>query len=223
MGSGKSKTVPIQGREFRVREDEPVDWFEDLYSASDTEGGGVPWASMETHPCFARWLQGHELRGAGASALVVGCGMGDDAIELERRGFAVTAFDVSASAVAYCKQRFPESSVDFLQADLFDPPAQWSASFDFVLEIYTVQAVPPRYESIAIENIAGFVAPRGRALVVAEVGEGERSFEQGPPWLLKADHVEAFAAHGLRVEERHVGEPDANGSTSYVTTFLRDA
>ncbi|MEM6991054.1 MAG: class I SAM-dependent methyltransferase [Myxococcota bacterium] len=215
------KRIPIKGKELSIREDEPVGWFEDLYSAADTEGQGVPWASMETHAAFTAWLHTHPLEGAGASALVVGCGMGDDAIELESRGFAVTAFDVSASAIAYSKERFPATAADFVQADLFDPPAEWRAKYDFVLEIYTVQAVPPIYETKAIANIAAFVAPGGRALVVAEVGAGERSFEKGPPWLLTPQHVEAFASHGLRVEERHVEPREDEGAALYVTTFAR--
>ena len=223
MSNDKIKKVPIKGKaELYIRESEPLGWFEDLYSASDTHGEGVPWASMETHASFTAWLETHPLDGENKSALVVGCGMGDDALELESRGFDVTAFDVSDSAIRYCKERFPDSGVNFLQADLFEPPAQWARSFDFVLEIYTVQAVPPVYESTAISNIAEFVAPGGRALVIAEVGAGERSFEQGPPWLLTPAHVETFSSHGLKIEERHVGETDANGMTGYVTTFKRE-
>lgn len=222
MSTGKVKKIPIGGKvDLYIREGEPLDWFEDLYSASDTNGEGVPWASMETHPSFAAWLETHHLESEKRSALVVGCGMGDDAIELELRGFEVTAFDVSDSAIRYCKERFPDSRVNFVQADLFDPPAEWAGSFDFVLEIYTVQAVPPVYESTAIRNIAGCVAPGGRALVVAEVGAGERSFEQGPPWLLTPEHVESFVSHDLNIEERHVGSTDENGMTSYITVFTR--
>ena len=43
-----------------------------------------------------------------------GCGMGDDAIELERLGFVVTAFDVSHTAIKLCKERFPQSKVSFV-------------------------------------------------------------------------------------------------------------
>lgn len=144
MTKGKVKTISIGGdQDIQIRQDEPLGWFEDLYGSSDTAGDGVPWANMETHPAFAEWLGTHDLVGGGKSALVVGCGMGDDAVELEARGFDVTAFDVSDSAIKYCKERFPRSGAEFVQADLFDPPAIWTASFDFVLEIYTVQAVPP--------------------------------------------------------------------------------
>jgi hypothetical protein len=29
-------------------------------------------------------------------------------------------------------------------ADLFNPPSEWKHHFDFVLEIYTIQALPPK-------------------------------------------------------------------------------
>jgi len=222
MTNDKVKTISIDGkRDLHIREDEPLGWFEDLYAASDTEGDGVPWASMETHRSFAEWLGTHHLDGKEKSALVVGCGMGDDALELESRGFDVTAFDVSDSAINYCKERFPDSGVGFVQADLFDPPTKWAENFDFVLEIYTVQAVPPAYEAKAIRNIAGFVAPGGLLLVIAEVGTGERSFEKGPPWLLTPEHVESFVSHDLRVVDRHVSQRGDDGGTSYTTTFER--
>ncbi|MEM7435508.1 MAG: class I SAM-dependent methyltransferase [Myxococcota bacterium] len=220
--TGRTKTVSIEGQgDLRIREDEPLSWFEELYGASDTDGGGVPWASMQTHPLFAAWLGTLDLEGQGKSALVVGCGMGDDAIELEARGFDVTAFDVSPSAIAYCKKRFPESKVEFVQADLFDPPSPWKHHFDFVLEIYTVQAVPPSYEDAAIRNIAQFVARGGELLVIAVVGSDERSFDDGPPWLLTPGHVQSFASHGLHVAGQQIGESESGETASYTTSFRR--
>ncbi|MEM7138029.1 MAG: class I SAM-dependent methyltransferase [Myxococcota bacterium] len=218
--TNRTKTVSIGGQaDLRIREDEPLSWFEELYGASDTDGGGVPWASMQTHPLFGAWLDKHDLDGRGKSALVVGCGMGDDAIELEARGFDVTAFDVSPSAIAYCKKRFSDSKVAFVQADLFDPPSHWKGHFDFVLEIYTVQAVPPSYEETAIRNIAGFVARSGALLVIAGVGGNERSFEDGPPWLLTPGHVQSFASRGLRVAGQEIRTNDSGSSASYTTNF----
>ncbi len=205
-----------------IQEDQPTDWFEPLYSNANKDGGGVPWANMKTHPCFANWLGQNPQNGEGKLALVVGCGMGDDAIELESLGFHVTAFDVSATAVEYCKERFPQSKVKFEQADLLEVQPQWQRKFDFVLEIYTVQALPPKYEKELIQNISDFVAPGGQLLVVAEVGNEQRSFDNGPPWILTPGHIDSFVSCGLTVqgkivEESHLG----NVKDIYVTTFNR--
>lgn len=206
-----------------VREERPTDWFEPLYARSGTHGQGVPWANMKTHPAFHNWLGRHPLDGSGKSALVVGCGMGDDAIELESLGFAVTAFDVSQTAIAYCKKRFPDSKVNFVQADLFAPHPDWIRRFDFVLEIYTIQALPPKYEEEVIRNIAEFVAPDGELLVIANVDTQARTIEKGPPWLLTPDHIDAIALHGFHVDKQHVETPKDvhDGRGIYVTAFRR--
>ena len=207
--------------QYSVQEDQPSNWFEPLYASSDTNGEGVPWANMDTHPSFGRWLTKNPVEGDGKSALVVGCGMGDDAIELEALGFQVTAFDVSETAIKFCKERFPQSKVEFLRADLLENLPQWRQQYDFVLEIFTVQALPPKYEKELIQNISDFVAPDGQLLVIAEVGKEERSFESGPPWLLTSQHIDSFVSCGLKVVEKHV-EQDSSSigeQGTYVTTF----
>jgi len=209
--------------QFSVQEDQPSNWFEPLYAGSDVYGEGVPWANMETHPSFGRWLSKNPLKGEGKSALVVGCGMGDDAIKLEALGFQVTAFDVSATAIKFCKERFPHSKVEFLCADLFENPHQWQHQFDFVLEIFTVQALPPKYERETIGKISDFVAPGGVILVIALVGIEERSFENGPPWLLTSKHIDSFVSCGLKVLGKYVerGSLKADEPDTYVTSFKR--
>ena len=206
---------------FSIQEDKPADWFEPLYAGSNTEGDGVPWANMDTHPSFKRWLQRNPLTGNSKKALVVGCGMGDDAIELERLGFQVTAFDVSDTAIKLCKERFAQSKVNFVAADLLQSQEQWHKGFDFVLEIYTVQALPPKYEDLLIANIASFVANSGQLLVVAEVSKADREFVNGPPWLLTPSHIDSFVSNDLSlvntdIEEDSTAQDDAK---TYVSLF----
>ena len=202
-------------------EDKPTDWFEELYSESNLQGDGVPWANMGTHPYFQEWLEKHLLQGNGRKAMVVGCGMGDDAIELEKRGFQVTAFDVSDSAINLCRKRFPDSEVDFVQADLFDYPENWIRGFDFILEIYTVQALPPRYEAQAIKGIADLVKENGQLLVITQVNTYPRSFEKGPPWLLTPDHIEKFEAQGLRLDDQIKKLTQSGENWAYISLFSR--
>ena len=208
---------------FLVEESRPVDWFETLYSGSSTGGEGVPWANMKTHPSFDDWLTRNPLDGNGKSALVVGCGMGDDAVELESLGFQVTAFDVSESAIKFCRERFPQSKVDFVQADLLQAQEQWHHRFDFVLEIFTIQALPPKYEEQVIENISRYTAPGGQILVIAADSPEQRSFENGPPWVRSAEHIEAFETRGYRVERHYVEKASSrgDGSETNVTLFTR--
>lgn len=214
------KTITLPGdQDLHIREDAPTDWFESLYKAANIEGEGVPWANMDAHAALKAWLAAHPQDGTGKTALVIGCGMGDDAVHLQALGFDVTAFDVSEAAIGYCNARFADSPVRFQAADLFDPPAAWNGAFDFVLEIYTVQALPPRLEDAAIDAVTRLVAPGGTLLVVAETAEGPRTFEKGPPWLLTPAHPDAFVARGLtvRTQESAPGEL----GTEMVTAFER--
>ena len=109
-----------------------------------------------------------------------------------------------------------------MQADLLENQSQWQRKFDFVLEIFTVQALPQKYEKELIQNISNFVAPGGQLLVIAEVGREERSFKNGPPWLLTPEHIDSFGSCGLRVEGELVEKNPLNdGGGVYVTTFNR--
>jgi SAM-dependent methyltransferase len=134
----------------------------------------------------------------GTRALVVGCGLGDDAEEVARWGGQVVAFDISAAAVNGAKRRFPESNVHYEAADLLDPPLGWRRAFAFVFEAHTLQSMPPSMRARAIERLAAFVAPGGTLLVIAR-GRDEREEVDGPPWPLAASELEPFETAGLEV------------------------
>lgn len=70
-----------------------------MYSAAGEDLAALPWASLKPFPLLVEWLDGPGAE-VGGEALVVGTGLGDDAEELARRGFAVTAFDLSPTAIA---------------------------------------------------------------------------------------------------------------------------
>lgn len=175
---------------------DPTGWFEPLYAHAGPNGEGVPWVRLSPHPDLASWLDSEPLEPDGRRALVVGCGLGDDAEELARRGYDVTAFDISPSAIARCRERFPDSPVDYTVADLFDPPGAWHRAFDLVAEIITVQALPPALQVDAIHRIATFVAPRGRAFVVSRVRDAATE-PIGPPWPVVDTTFDAFEMAGL--------------------------
>lgn len=109
-----------------------------------------------------------------------------------------------------------------VRAYLLDNQSQWQQRFDFVLEVYTVQALPPKYEKELIQKISNFVAPGGQLLVIADVSRKERSFESGPPWLLTPEHIDSFVSCGLRVQGEVVEKNHLNDDEDiYVTTFNR--
>ena len=130
--------------------------------------------------------------------LVVGCGLGDDAEELAARGFRVTAFDVSPRAIDWCRQRFPDTAVDYRVADALALPTAWSRAFDLVVEIYTLQVLPPELRTTAIEQLAQCVAPGGSLLVVARARDA--ADDRGTmPWPLLREELDAFVQCGLEI------------------------
>lgn len=211
--------------EFRkklgIEENHPNDWFEVLYSDANDVGDGVPWANMAPHPLFKNWIIKQSSTNDNKTALVIGCGMGDDAIELELQGFDVTAFDVSHSAIALCETRFPNSSVDFIQADLIKGVSDWYRKFDLVLEIFTIQALPPKYEKLLIQNISDFVTDGGKLVVITEVQEEKRSYENGPPWLLNHNYIESIEDCGLMKVDQSIGTVTSFGDEIHLTIFQR--
>jgi SAM-dependent methyltransferase len=84
---------------------------------------------------------------------------------LSRQGYRVLAFDISPSAIAMCRQRYPDSTVDYRVADLFKLPAEWRRGFDLVYECNTIQILTGPARALAIEAIADLVADGGDILV----------------------------------------------------------
>jgi SAM-dependent methyltransferase len=181
-----------------LAEGDPTGWFEPLYAAAEAGEAVVPWYRGEPSPELAAWIEGRP--GGGRRALVVGCGMADDAELLASAGYETSAFDVSPSAIKAVLARFPDTEVSYRTADLLAPPADFHYAFDLVVEILTVQSMPKEVRAAAVASVAGFVAPGG-ALVVGAVAEESIDLGtwQGPPWPLNQAEVESFAQDGVTV------------------------
>jgi SAM-dependent methyltransferase len=188
---------------------DPLGWFEALYAEAGGDNSAIPWADMEPNPRLVEFWRKHPLATAGKRALVIGSGLGDDSEQLAAWGLATTAFDISPTAIASTKRRYPHSKVDYVVADLFHPPADWPGAFDFVLEVYTVQAFTGDLRGRAIAKIAEFVAPGGRLLVIARGRAEDEPEGQGPPWPLTRSEIDGFLRAGLKeVSFEDYAEPE---------------
>jgi SAM-dependent methyltransferase len=167
-----------------------VGWFERLYAEARRGEAIVPWADLAPNPHVVDWLE-REAPKPGC-ALDIGCGLGDSAEALARRGFEVLAFDVSATAVDEARRRFPESRVDYRVADLLRLPTDFAGAFDLVVECYTLQVLPPAPRREAIAALRRLPRPGGALLVVARGREPEEPPGQ-MPWPLTRAELEAIA------------------------------
>jgi SAM-dependent methyltransferase len=172
-------------------------WFDQLYNEAGGDVTKIPWADLEPNPNFVAWLEKHQPNGKEKKAIVVGCGLGDDAEELARYNFEVTAFDISPKAIEWARAIHPNAKVNYQVADLFDLPDEFKGRFDFVLEVYTVQALPLNVREKAIRAIASLVAPNGELLFVGR-GANEGETAENPPFPLRKSELDIFIGTGLR-------------------------
>ncbi len=108
-------------------------WYEELFA---------DYARTYDGESFTQGTQGEvdfiegELAGDRSKRILdVGCGTGRHAIELARRGYAVTGIDLSGSQLARAREKAREAgvSVEFLQRDARD--FRFDTAFDLVLMI----------------------------------------------------------------------------------------
>jgi len=217
----RERTRQLQS-EFDARQD-PLGWFEALYREANGDASAIPWADLQDNPLFVEWRDRRALDLRARSSLVVGCGLGDDAETVAASGGRVTAFDLSPTAIAWCRRRFPTSSVRYVSADLLALPAEWHRAFDFVLEINTLQALPSELRPRAVASVADLVAPGGTLLVICRAREANAP-AAGPPWPLAAAELDAFDRAGLtRVSFDDRLDPGDPSVRRFVVEFSRPA
>ena len=171
-------------------------WFDALYREANGDASAIPWADLQDNPLFVAWRDRRRFDLRSRSSLVVGCGLGDDAETVAASGGRVTAFDLSPTAIDWCRRRFRKSSVRYLSADLLNLPIDWHRAFDFVLEINTLQTLPAELRPRGMMCVADLVKPGGALLVICRGREANEP-AVGPPWPLVVTELEAFDRAGL--------------------------
>jgi len=193
-------------------------WLERVYADAAQDPSRVPWADRRPNPNLVSWLAARD--GHGGRALVVGCGLGDDAEELARLGYDVTAFDVAPSAIEWARSRHASSPVAYECADLLHPPAAWAQAFDLVVEIYTVQVLRDEPRREALLALPGFVAPGGTLLLIAR-GRDDDEPEGDLPWPLTKRELSTVAQ--LLTTESFEDYVDEEGRRRFRVTWTRPA
>jgi len=190
---------------------EKKNFFESIYENADHENlAAIPWATLAPNVYLEKHLSQHDVV-SGKKALVIGCGLGDDALILEKHGYEVEAIDISPSAIALAKKRHPESKVDFHVGDIYDMPESSIGKYDFVYEGLTIQSLPPKDRETLVSIIVSLVAKEGELLVYANTQDDEDSYG-GPPWPLYDDEFKLFEKEGLmkvHAEKEDINKPIA--------------
>ena len=177
-----------------------TEYFESVYQSASGNTALVPWC--EGRPCqpLVNWLNAiaPSLIRCGSRVAVVGCGIGDDARELLRRGYEVTAFDVSPTAIRWAKQLDSSRADCYVCADLFKPLPRWRHRFDLVVEVNNLAWLQPESWSDALRSIGDLLTPHGHLLLINPATKERIPLESGPPWAIEEMQLlEAAARAGL--------------------------
>ncbi|MDZ4755576.1 MAG: methyltransferase domain-containing protein [Phycisphaerae bacterium] len=178
--------------------------FEAIYRAAAQGTATPPWDDGRPNPLFLSWLDrgARDIVRPGARIAVVGCGHGHDARALLARGYDVTAFDVSPTAIETSRRLHADWSEAFHTADLFALPTRWQRRFDLVVEIYTIQSLPPESRQQSMSAIQSLLHPHGAVFLLARACEQPARNDEGPPWPLTLDELrELTSASGLEASD----------------------
>jgi SAM-dependent methyltransferase len=194
-------TTPEMPPRFDTRDPAAAAFWDERFAA-----GFTPWDAGGMPPPFARWLQALGP-GRGRRVLVPGCGAAYEAAALDAAGFAVTAIDYAAAAVARARDVLGAALAERVlrQADFFDFDA---APFDFVYERAFLAALPPALWPRWAQRLAQLLAPAGRVagLFVLEATLPEP--RRGPPFVTTAAELDALLAGAFTLVDEAAVAPD---------------
>jgi len=184
---------------------DPNGWFEEFYARAGGDINKVYWADLKPNPWLLDCIK-ERAAPAGTRAITIGCGLGDDAEALALHGYRVTAFDISPSAISMCRQRYPDSSVDYRVADLFSIPEEWRRGFALVYECNTIQILTGPSRTQAVEAISELAARNGEILVSCRSRNAGEQLD-GFPLALDRNEIDGFQRAGL-TETRFISYDD---------------
>jgi SAM-dependent methyltransferase len=163
------------------------------------DSGGPPWDIGGPQPALARVLDDGV---PGRKVLDIGCGTGDLALALARRGYDVTAVDISGVAIDRARAKAAQAglTVRFEAQDatrLSLPAASFDAVFDSGL-LHSLHRRGRAEVDAYLAQLPGLAAPGATVVVLAVSLEGTQ------PWGLTEDFLRAAFAGphwtGTRVE-----------------------
>jgi SAM-dependent methyltransferase len=200
---------------------DPTGWFEALYREAEHGESEVPWDDGRPNAHLLAFWDARAMEAKGKSAMVVACGLGDDAEQVAAWGFRTTAFDISPSAIKAARSRFPNTNVNYVAADLLNAPADWDGGFDFVFETNTLQALPAELRPAAMRAIARFLKPGGLLLAIARAREESDPLGE-VPWPLTRREFEEFERAGLEQKSfTDVTDSEPPHTRRFVITYTR--
>ncbi|MGY0490847.1 class I SAM-dependent methyltransferase [Streptomyces sp. WG-D5] len=208
-----------------------ADWWDRFYADRDR---GVPFFVDKADENLVAHLDRGTLRAEGR-ALDLGCGPGRNALHLAARGFDVDAVDLSATAVAWGKERAADAPagerVRFHEGSIFDVRLP-HATYDLVYDSGCLHHLPPHRRVSYLDLLDRVLAPGGHFGLVclaagatgSEVPDEElyRSGDLGGGLAFAGGELRYLFGELAEVEIRPMAE-QGEGSVTYGVPYLLTA
>ncbi len=155
------------------------------------DDGTPPWDQEQAAPPLVRSIDAL-IAPAGTRVIVPGCGLGHEALFLAAKGYAVTAVDFAANAVAGLRRRAAAAGLcmDVVQADVFELPEALAGGFDLLVE-HTCFCAIPLERRVDYVHVAARVLRPGASLL-GLFFEVDVALEDGPPFATTRSDVEHY-------------------------------
>src|SRR5262249_4463862 len=137
-----------------------------------------------------------ELGLRGGSALDLGTGPGTQAIQLARRGFDVTATDISEAAIRLAGEKARKQGVEITweQDDILD--TRLDRQFDFILDRGLFHVLDPERRGDYVRIVSGLLKPGGYLFLkcFSHLQPGEQG-----PYRFTPEQIREIFGSGLKV------------------------
>jgi SAM-dependent methyltransferase len=164
--------------------------------------GFTPWDGHPLAESLRNLVEGNELPALPVgNALELGCGTGDTAIYLAKRGWRVTAVDFVPTALEKARAKPGAENVNFVQADVRQlRQAGFGGPFQLIVDNGCLHNMNDDDRDAYVREVGAVAAPDARLLIVAFVPGGrfgvrgidhaemERRFASG--WTLQSSGSE---------------------------------
>jgi methyl halide transferase len=172
-----------------------MDWDEKY------QKGEVFWDKGAPAPALKQYLEQHPARGR---ALVPGCGRGHEVALAVEHGLDATGLDISPTAVAEARAKYPHLAERFVTGNLFDPPNALRGAFDVVLEHTCMSALHPTMRADYRRGIDLTLKPGGLLIGVWYINPDLDPGEEGPPYPFPVPDLTALFADGYKIVDDYV-------------------
>lgn len=185
---------------FATRDPAAADFWDERFAA-----GFTPWDAGGAPPAFTRWLAALGP-GAGRRVLVPGCGSAYEVAALDAAGFAVTAIDYAAAAVAHARAVLGAPLADRVlrQADFFDfaQDAVGAAPvFDLIYERAFLAALPPAWWPKWAARCDALLAPGGLMAGLFVLEAAVPAPRRGPPFASGRAEIDALLSRAFALQQ----------------------